>query len=74
MNTRIRRLSMRDCSRRRKRSSTTKSPATARSKAWADKLSLAEAVKLLDQTLTEEKKTDQTLSKIAVSAVNAEAA
>jgi ferritin-like metal-binding protein YciE len=43
-------------------------------KAWADKLSLAEAVKLLDQTLTEEKKTDQTLSKIAVSAVNAEAA
>lgn len=29
-------------------------------KAWADKLSLAEAVKLFDQTLTEEKKTDQT--------------
>jgi ferritin-like metal-binding protein YciE len=43
-------------------------------KAWAGKLSLAEAVKLLDQTLTEEKKTDETLSKIAVSAVNAEAA
>jgi ferritin-like metal-binding protein YciE len=29
---------------------------------------------LLDQTLAEEKKTDETLSKIAVSAVNAEAA
>jgi ferritin-like metal-binding protein YciE len=43
-------------------------------KAWAGKLSLAEAAKLLDQTLTEEKKTDETLSKIAVSAVNAEAA
>jgi len=43
-------------------------------KAWADKLSLTEAVKLLDQTLAEEKKTDETLSKIAVSAVNAEAA
>jgi len=28
----------------------------------------------LDQTLAEEKKTDDTLSKIAVSAVNAEAA
>jgi ferritin-like metal-binding protein YciE len=43
-------------------------------KAWAQKLGLADAVKLLDQTLTEEKKTDDTLSKIAVSAVNAEAA
>jgi len=43
-------------------------------KAWAVKLSLTEAVKLLDQTLAEEKKTDETLSKIAVSAVNAEAA
>jgi ferritin-like metal-binding protein YciE len=43
-------------------------------KTWAGKLSIAEAVKLLDQTLTEEKKTDETLSKIAVSAVNAEAA
>src|ERR1700733_10664465 len=37
-------------------------------KAWAGKLNLAGAVKLLDQTLTEEKKTDETLSKIAVSA------
>jgi ferritin-like metal-binding protein YciE len=43
-------------------------------KAWADKLSLADAGKLLDQTLAEEKKTDETLSKIAISAVNAEAA
>jgi ferritin-like metal-binding protein YciE len=43
-------------------------------KTWAGKLSIAEAVKLLDQTLTEEKKTDEILSKIAVSAVNAEAA
>jgi ferritin-like metal-binding protein YciE len=43
-------------------------------KSWADKLSMNEAVKLLDQTLAEEKKTDDTLSKIAVSAVNAKAA
>jgi ferritin-like metal-binding protein YciE len=37
-------------------------------------LSMASAVRLLDQTLTEEKKTDETLSKIAEGAVNAEAA
>jgi ferritin-like metal-binding protein YciE len=43
-------------------------------KSWADKLGLKDAVKLLDQTLAEEKKTDETLSKIAMSAVNAEAA
>jgi ferritin-like metal-binding protein YciE len=43
-------------------------------KTWADGLGLTDAVKLLDQTLEEEKKTDETLSKIAVSAVNAEAA
>ena len=43
-------------------------------KAWAERLSMRDAVKLLDQTLVEEKKTDETLSKIAVSAVNAEAA
>ncbi len=43
-------------------------------KSWADKLGMNEAVKLLDQTLAEEKKTDDTLSKIAVSAINAEAA
>ena len=41
---------------------------------WADRLSMRDAVKLLDQTLAEEKKTDETLSKIAVTAVNAEAA
>jgi ferritin-like metal-binding protein YciE len=33
-----------------------------------------EAVRLLDQTLNEEKKTDDTLTKIAETAVNAEAA
>jgi ferritin-like metal-binding protein YciE len=43
-------------------------------KAWATKLGNKEAVKLLDETLAEEKKTDDILSKIAVSAVNAEAA
>jgi ferritin-like metal-binding protein YciE len=43
-------------------------------KAWANKLGLKDAVTLLDQTLQEEKKTDDTLSRIAVSAVNAEAA
>jgi ferritin-like metal-binding protein YciE len=43
-------------------------------KSWADKLGLKDAITLLDETLAEEKKTDETLSKIAVSAVNAEAA
>jgi ferritin-like metal-binding protein YciE len=43
-------------------------------KAWASKLSMKDAVRLLDQTLNEEKKTDDTLTKIAESAVNAEAA
>jgi ferritin-like metal-binding protein YciE len=43
-------------------------------KTWAGKLGLNDAVKLLDETLTEEKKTDETLTKIAMSAVNAEAA
>jgi ferritin-like metal-binding protein YciE len=43
-------------------------------KTWAGKLGLKDAVKLLDETLAEEKKTDDTLTKIAVSAVNAEAA
>jgi ferritin-like metal-binding protein YciE len=42
--------------------------------AWAGKLGMDDAVKLLDQTLAEEKKTDDTLSKIATTAVNAEAA
>jgi ferritin-like metal-binding protein YciE len=42
-------------------------------KAWAGKLGLRQAVALLDQTLQEEKKTDADLSKIAETAVNAEA-
>ncbi len=43
-------------------------------KAWAQKLKLNDAVKLLNETLNEEKKTDDTLSSIAETAVNAEAA
>ena len=43
-------------------------------KAWAAKLDMPQAVKLLDQTLAEEKKTDETLTKIAETAVNYEAA
>ena len=43
-------------------------------KTWADQLGLKDAVKLLDQTLAEEKKTNDTLTEIAVAAVNAEAA
>jgi ferritin-like metal-binding protein YciE len=43
-------------------------------KAWANKLSMNDAVKLLDQTLAEEKKTDDALTKLAVAAINAEAA
>jgi ferritin-like metal-binding protein YciE len=43
-------------------------------KAWAEKLNLPEAIELLDQTLAEEKKTDETLTKIAQTAVNYEAA
>src|SRR5580693_7034637 len=42
-------------------------------KAWAAKLGMKDAVKLLDQTLAEEKKTDDTLSKIAETAVNYQA-
>ena len=43
-------------------------------KAWATKLNMPQAIKLLDQTLAEEKKTDETLTKIAETAVNYEAA
>jgi ferritin-like metal-binding protein YciE len=43
-------------------------------KTWANKLGNKDAVKLLDETLAEEKKTDDALSKLALSAVNAEAA
>jgi ferritin-like metal-binding protein YciE len=41
--------------------------------AWADKLGLANASKLLKATLAEEKKTDETLTSLAESVVNAEA-
>jgi ferritin-like metal-binding protein YciE len=43
-------------------------------KAWAAKLDMPQAVKLLEQTLAEEKNTDETLTKIAETAVNYEAA
>jgi ferritin-like metal-binding protein YciE len=42
-------------------------------KTWAQELGLSDAVRLLDQTLNEEKKTDATLTKIAESVVNQEA-
>ncbi|MFZ0849800.1 MAG: ferritin-like domain-containing protein [Hyphomicrobiaceae bacterium] len=41
---------------------------------WAGELGLRDAVRLLDATLQEEKKTDATLTQIAESAVNQEAA
>jgi ferritin-like metal-binding protein YciE len=43
-------------------------------KTWAAELGMKDAVKLLDATLNEEKKTDDSLSKLAVSAVNLAAA
>jgi ferritin-like metal-binding protein YciE len=43
-------------------------------KAWAQKLNMPKAIELLDQTLAEEKKTDETLTKIAETAVNYQAA
>ena len=43
-------------------------------KSWAGKLGHKDVVKLLDETLAEEKNTDDVLSKLAVSTVNAEAA
>jgi len=39
-------------------------------KAWADELGLTDAVDLLDQTLAEEKQTDETLTKLAQTGVN----
>jgi hypothetical protein len=39
-------------------------------KTWANELGLGDAVRLLEQTLAEEKKTDATLTEIAESAVN----
>jgi ferritin-like metal-binding protein YciE len=42
-------------------------------KTWAGSLGLKDAVKLIDETLAEEKKTDDALTKLATSAVNAHA-
>ena len=42
-------------------------------KAWANELGLSEVIRLLDQTLAEEKKTDVLLTEIAETAVNQEA-
>ena len=42
-------------------------------KTWAKELGLADAVRLLEQTLQEEKKTDEALTQIAELAVNREA-
>jgi ferritin-like metal-binding protein YciE len=42
-------------------------------KTWANELGLKDAVRLLDQTLQEEKKTDETLTAIAEQVVNREA-
>ena len=42
-------------------------------KAWAEELGLEEAVGLLEQTLQEEKKTDQALNELALSSLNTEA-
>src|ERR1700716_3479698 len=39
-------------------------------KTWAEELGLEQAVRLLDATLSEEKKTDEALTKLAVSEVN----
>lgn len=39
-------------------------------KAWAQQLGLKDAVPLLDQTLAEEEKTDQLLTKLGVSSIN----
>jgi ferritin-like metal-binding protein YciE len=40
-------------------------------KSWATKLGIKDAVRLFDQTLAEEKETDDTLTKLADSEVNA---
>jgi len=39
-------------------------------KTWAEELGLQDAARLLEQTLQEEKKTDETLTQIAESNVN----
>jgi ferritin-like metal-binding protein YciE len=43
-------------------------------RAWAEQLGMRDAAKLLQQTLEEEKRTDELLSKIALNAVNKKAA
>ena len=43
-------------------------------KAWAQQLGLKEAVRLLDQTLGEEEKTDQLLTKLGTASINKQAA
>jgi ferritin-like metal-binding protein YciE len=43
-------------------------------KTWAEQLGLGQAVRLLDATLKEEKKTDEALTQLAEAAVNQEAA
>ncbi|MDB5616136.1 ferritin-like domain-containing protein [Tardiphaga sp.] len=43
-------------------------------KTWASELGMKDAVRLLDETLKQEKKTDESLSALAVSAVNLAAA
>jgi ferritin-like metal-binding protein YciE len=43
-------------------------------KAWATTLSMPKAAQLIEETLAEEKKTDDALNKLALDAINAEAA
>jgi ferritin-like metal-binding protein YciE len=43
-------------------------------RAWANQLGLSKAVKLLEQTLEQEKAADRLLTRLAENAVNAEAA
>ena len=50
-----------------------KSPATRRLIAWAEELGLEDAVSLLQDTLEEEKATDETLTDIAKTAINQQA-
>lgn len=42
-------------------------------KAWATKLGMKDAVRLIDETLQEEKHTDEALTSLALAAVNSEA-
>jgi ferritin-like metal-binding protein YciE len=41
--------------------------------AWTNRLDMPQAVKLLQQTLDEEKKTDEALTELAEAAINTEA-